>query len=963
MLKLRTNLQNSEAEQLSDDTILKLCQEWKLLKSLENRSWFLLQIQSAINAQILDINLLISAFVSVITEFLDLILLGWILRLGANPNLYVQTPLGPSHIMVYAIIQGRKNKIPNDVLISMACMFVIVSESQDIPILQNPAYNTQLFNKNEKESYNSKLVSEVNTKLNPSIIISKTKVKESITIEKWLQENSIMSLQNISQVLFSLGKTVPAIIGTCLDNKELALLVENEIPSFEFVITCRAVDIIKDYPMSNNGKHLYIKSGEVVGLVQAIEGALLEAFLLFLNNGVQCSYFLINRLCLSISESINNNDPVLTDILVEMMISYISIGGSLDLNQFNIIRNADDNLASNLEKLYNQPLWKKICSGNVNIELPNSLKKLAFSLGLNPSDDKTTLCSEFDRITMADFDTLRENAISRQRQRISNSTSTISGLKTFSGCTNGQQSNIIPEEYNDANLFYYRDGDNIFCYTSEMYETIISTKKDPITKKKLDSSTLNSLSCKLKQLQDMGLDPLEPLSISQAILQLNQEDVINSKETNFYSQSIKQIIMAQNYELFNINKINTNDLNKILQSIKMEQQLLPKLTPQHQLDTFYIAIYYALQINTELSKVFLKTYKTVLTNEKITILKSGTPITKREEKIILIEEVGVPNTNNNKEIVVQAPKQFVTQQVVTPQQFSTSPQIINVDNEIVVSPVKKYVLQPISKSPEVIVTTSPRQNVATPNQVVVVTAPENINNLNRQIVSAPQQQIVSAPQQQIVTAPKNYILVPKQQQVIVKPQTREQQQAAIIANQQALYRQQQQTIALQNKELQQKQEIVTKEAIAQQAARDAQQQKAYALAQQQALLQQQALAASQREQVVLAQQQAVINAQNQQLSQQQAVINQQKQKLSAPTTVTVKEVQKSAPVAVVQQPQQVRFRSVQAAQPIQVINTPPSQIITTSTNVSTNNTPDSYEYLPVQQNREFYNVDIKGDYE
>ena len=854
MQALRTNLQNSEAQQLSDENILTLCQEWKSLKSLENRSWFQLQIESAVRSQIIDINLLLSAFVNSITEWIDLILLGWILRLGANPNLYVQTPLGPAHILIYAIIQARKNKIANDVLIAMSCMFVVVADSLDISILNNPAYNTELIIKNQKESYNSKLVVEVNNKLNPSIIVSKTKIKESITIEKWLVENSIVSLKNIPQVLFSLGKTIPAIVGTCLDNKELAFMIENEIPSFEFVITCRAVEILKEYPMNNNGKHLYIKNGEVVGLVQSIDGALLEGFLLFLNSGVTCSYFLINRLCLAIAESINNKDLILTDILTEMLISYISIGGSLDLNQFNIIKLADGVLASSIEKMYNQPLWKKICSGNINIELPKSLKQLALILGLDPQEDKETLCAEFERITMADFDTLRDNAIARQRQRITNSTSSISGMKSFSGCSNGQQLNIIPEEYSDINMFYYRDGDNIFCYTSEMFENIILTKKDPTTKKKLDSSILNSISCQLKHLEDLGLDPLEPLSISQAILKLNEEDTINSKETNFAVQSIKQILMGQNYELLNINKINTEELNRILQSIKMEQELLPKLNPQHQLDTFYLAVYYALQIDSELSKVFLKTYKTIIYSEKITIFKNASSPVKKQEKIILIEEVGIPATTvtSTKEVVVEAPKKYVLKPIVVQKPTEI---VVQKPTEIVVQP-KKYVLVPKATPPP---------------------------------------QVQSREQQQAAIITNQQALYRQQQQTIALQQKELQQKQEIAAKEaiaQQAYRDSQQQKAY---ALSQQQALLQQQAIA-----SAQREQAV-------LAQQQGVINAQNQQ--LSQQQAVINSQKQKLSTPSTVTVKEFEK----TTVPQQQV-RFQPSQVVVQPQVIQPQVIQPSQ-------------------------------------------------
>ena len=632
MLALRTALQKPNDYAITDKDVVQIIKEWGQLKTLELRSWYLLQIQGAIEAQILDVNLFLSISVNNVRDWNDLSLVGWGLRLGGNPNLYVQSELGPCHIIVYAVTQARIHKVSTQVTDVLCIMFIIQGAS-----LGSPAYDVNggyTKTKKEEPSYNKAFVSQIEKSFkSPTMNEKKEQSKEVRTVEMWLRSQAVQPLDDYREVLKNMGNRVPSLVGACLDNIDIAYLIPGEIPTFEFLISTRATSLFSDYPLNNGGDHIHIRSGEVVGMIQAIQGSILEAFMLFINSGVQCSYFTVNRLCRHLADAVENEDPLSRDILLEMLTVVIRIGTTLDTDQFNILQSADDDLGASVEQVYSEPMWAKTCNAPLNTPVTEPMKQLAFGLGLNPENTRQQLCDDFAKMSMADVETLKNNAIARQQNRIANTVITIAEFlpsKENKGCDNGQNRQIKPEEYNDTSLVFYRDGEQVLCYTSDMFEDMVSSRKDPVTKKNLTPELVRQIDSQVDVIKSIGLDPARPVSISESVNKLSQKDTINSVETDFAVFSVKQILKSQNLEGLDVKKINVDELNRILDSIRMKQDMLPKLTAKHQINTFYMAIYYALRMDPSKTRVFLENYrmKNFYLTPKNPIKKtvSGTPV-------------------------------------------------------------------------------------------------------------------------------------------------------------------------------------------------------------------------------------------------------------------------------------------------------------------------------------------------
>ncbi len=939
MLALRTALQNPTQNRVSDADVVKIIKEWGQLKTLELRSWYLLQIKGGVDAELIDVNLFLSISVNNVRDWDDLSLVGWGLRLGGSPNLYVQSELGPSHILVYAVTQARINKINTRVSDALCIMLLIAGATLGSPAFDLHGGHSKI--KKEESIYDKGFVLEIEKTFSYNTSVQKKeKYRESPTVDSWLRSQAVQPLDNYKEVLKNLGNRVPALVGGCLDDPEIAYLIPGEIPTFEFLISCQANSLFVNYPLNNNHSHVHVRSGEVVGMVQSVEGVVLEAFTLFINSGVQCSYFIVNRICRRLADAIETGDFLAQDILLEMLILAIKIGTILDTDQFNIIQYSNGEIAAIVEGAYSQPMWSKTCNAPLNTPVTDPMKQLAFNLGLDPNDSRERMCNEFTRMSMADIETLKNNAISRQQNRISNTVSTISEFTPSlenRGCDNGQNRQIKPEEYNDTSLIFYKDDNNqVVCYTSDMFQDMVSSRKDPATKKALSAELIRQIESQIDVIQSIGLDPSKPLSISESVNKLSQKDIISPDETDMAVSSVEQILKSQNLKVLNINNVNTDELNKVLDSIRMKQELLPKLTPKHQVDTFYMAVYYALRLDPGKTKIFLDSYRVknypsnipisrksnvespvVVSTKKSNILvatevEEEEQITRPKSKstnVVLIEEsevtptpttpLSVPTVSRPASMATPPPKPIIPVQpppVTVIQQFPPQPPIQVSSSTAMYQQPRRTVIIPSSQltpvQKEALYIQQEQQNVAS-NQAKLqqeqakVAYDQQALNQEKQSLSYYQQQFL---QQQAATVRQQQLQA--QQQLQTQKSVINQQQATIAKqNQQVLAEEQ----LLRQQQLQAQQQLQNQQAIINQQAATVKQQQLQAQQQQQAIsqkvtAQEQAL---QRQQMTIEQQNKLLQQQQQQLSQsknQQLQAQQQQQRLYQQTTTEQQQI-------------------------------------------------------------------------
>ena len=590
--------------------------------------------------KIIDPDVFLSVSIDSVRTWDQFPLVGVALRYGANPNVYFDVyQLGPAHALVYAIERANKHNLPileRDAL----CVMLIAKGS----LITNPSFDKQISAPiNSSQNYNKFMI--------PQTTKPSTETLPTMTVEEWFGSQRLKAISNYMETLKLMGSYVPSIVGASISNKDIAFMIPEYMPTFEYLINCQVdPELFIGYPLNNGAEHVHIRRGEVVGMTQAIQGACVPAFRTFINSGVECSYFTMNRLCYHISEACISHDQVYYVILLEMLKIAIKNGAALDSKQYDMLKIADSknkyNLISTIEEEYKTPKWSKLCMSSANMKTPEYLQKLAFSLGIDKDQSKEKICQQINAINMADPNTIKTSAINRQRARISSTISTLSEFddtKDYKTCYNGQKESIIPEEYNDTFMSFYKDGDRVYCYTSSDYEDMIASKKEPINGNKLSPEYIRQIQSHLDIITSLGLDPSKPISITKATDMLKKKDDINMDDSDFASNTIIKILEGEKLPIPDANYSRLNDIlsyqeydyNNNLKVIDMYQDLLSKLQPSHQITTFYQAVYFVLRQDPGKTNIFLNGYKHFSTQSA----KINTyPIDRTERELKIMEQ-------------------------------------------------------------------------------------------------------------------------------------------------------------------------------------------------------------------------------------------------------------------------------------------------------------------------------------
>jgi hypothetical protein len=688
MEKLRRSLIDPNTYPILDNDFNELLIEWSKISRPELKGWFLFQIIAALDKKIIDPDIFTSVVISYMKKEKSrdyFPLLGAALRNGTDSNIYLNVPsLGPSnssvyglHLLVYAIYSAKRNGVPPMEIDALAIMLLLMGSKTNMPAFDDGSSSSPVTFV-ENSNYNTTLVSSV-TRTVPSIPV-RNRVP---TVAEWLMAQSVGPYNNYIDTLKGMGDYFPAMVGASISNYNIAFMLPQHIPSFEYLINCQAdglsslnktntstaipnkiqinntpsmntsnsdiptseynmamtasnVDnsssmqnisntnskekyfdnLFANYPLNNSGKHTYIINGEVVGMVQSIQGASLAGFKLFLDAGVECSYFIINRLCYHIAEACKNFDFTYYKVLLEILKICIFVGTTLDTKQFDMMRLADTKsmfgIASIVEGEYKKPKWNKICNSSASSRVPDSLKKLAFTLGLDRDQSKEDLCSKLaglNNLAAADINKIKQASIARQRELISLLSQSVGEEKTYATCLNNKGDESIPEEYNDVYMSFYREGPNVYCYTSNEYKDMISTGKDLTTGRPLPATYITKIKSQLDILKSLGLDPSQPVTITQAALSLADVDSITMQQTDFASNTIIKILEAEKMPILDIQNISPERLNNILDSLSIYQDLLPRFQPSHQIATFYQAVYFVLRQEPAKTSLFLNSYR------------------------------------------------------------------------------------------------------------------------------------------------------------------------------------------------------------------------------------------------------------------------------------------------------------------------------------------------------------------
>jgi hypothetical protein len=600
------------------------------LNTFTTRSKAYLYFIKGIEREIVDPDVLLSVAIAECKANADLSLLAIALRYGANANLYVSTPtIGIAHVLIYTVSMMRDNG-QSQGMINSACVILVAMGSRTV----SPAFDhtaNRLQEQKERATFDTSFVAMTAGKQSPShsdpegFATAQRQIK--MTVQDWLNSQRFPDYSNADEVIESLPVEAKRIIGVVCDKPTIAFQEEPEeektkitIPAIEDLLTSRALKVTEKIPFPMTSKARGELNGEVLAISKAIDVGASLIFKTLVEKGFEVTYFSLNRLCLLFEQTVHEGDMVMVQELKQMLMTTVTYGFSMDLEQLRIISSADQEFAAKIIDSYGAPYWKKVCFGAMSSPVPDTLKSMAFALGLDIGVSKETLCQELRKLSQADPEAIKDAAIARQRARVSSAVSNlhdyIAGTAPTIACTNKTPMQEDPFLYNDAQMAFYKDQrDHVWCFTSDTYQALLAKPINPYTKEPLPETFQTQLRSQIETLRLLGIPMANPKSAAAALDSLKKPDELSNTESDFIVQTIVKAAAASALTEEKLRTLSPSQMNSVLKGIEMTQGYLAALSPNHQFITFCRAAYASIKVEPGRARNFFNSVLSYKMNE------------------------------------------------------------------------------------------------------------------------------------------------------------------------------------------------------------------------------------------------------------------------------------------------------------------------------------------------------------
>ena len=540
-------------------------------------SEFNIIIYTAFQRKILDPDISILQIISLAKRGEHIILIALCLRFGADPNMYVNAPkLGTMHILGY-IYNTLRSIGSTEVLNTIILMFLVEGSKISLPIF---------------DSLSGKVILDsVNT----------NNKRSQATVSDWLIDqgyNNILQIGDVTELYKLVGVEPLTLLSILLDKPNL---MNRDYSSEDVTLAIRTfsnislTNMVKTLPKLNYSNMLDLA-------VDYYNSYSYEKFIVF------ClpSYTLINKIITMMKSSKNR---LVIQELEKMLLISISNGVELDSNQVNIIGTIGQNTLSIVMKEYEQPYWKKVCKNvTTSNDIPETLRRLAISLNIDPTIGKKAICDNIDSLSKSDKQILVQAAKYRQERRISSNLGTINEFINETNpvlvCRNKNLLQNDPLEYNDIDLAYYRDNQGVvWCFVSDTFESILETGINPYNSISLPKTFILELQHKVSVLK--SLDKGSTITtFNNAVSGLFNKDNIREKSNRIDTM----IQLGSQYGVTStlINSLSKQEMVNGLRSIGKNKVILDVLSTSHALITTSDIIIETYKVNPQLVGMFFE---------------------------------------------------------------------------------------------------------------------------------------------------------------------------------------------------------------------------------------------------------------------------------------------------------------------------------------------------------------------
>ena len=558
-------------------------------------------LQLIIKEKLVGLNNILAMLVKHTTNYAGLFLIGMVIRKGANPNVYINTPpYGNLHIL--CALSLRKKGLTDFYFRYIVMLLRHLNSNINYPALNFRKYDTSDLDINYVEEVARE--AEGGEEIDMSV---KQFVREQGKLPDEEYLDFLDSINDDMLLQFTVAADDTHLFNLVAEQdffKEIFDTRENSSQSvlklFIDISTASAMTIANEITDKIIPKvDTETINTQRIPVYAAVSSSDVELFKLLATKGSAIKYVSITQLIADYKKFKRMKLKIYKNNFW-MLLDAINIGADIDIYQFDLFTSAADyEEIEELKKAYDVPKWKKLCA--IVSEKPRQeIKQIAFELNI-PYEDRgeKEICNKLKQISLMDKNQFLEAAITRQEDRISTDLSSITdftagGKKPQSRCS--KKSTVIknPYAYNDTRMAFYYDPkeEEVWCFTSDTFSNLIANKINPYTGRELPDKFVETLKAQVNILKDLGLFNFNN-SMKDTLKEYFTRGNINNKKTDYAYNTVVKCLSLYGLSEEKLNGLSESTLGEtILNEIcDVKLKFFDQLTPKHQVITTTRVIY------------------------------------------------------------------------------------------------------------------------------------------------------------------------------------------------------------------------------------------------------------------------------------------------------------------------------------------------------------------------------------
>jgi len=304
----------------------------------------------------------------------------------------------------------------------------------------------------------------------------------------------------------------------------------------------------------NNSTDACLFRNKICGMEQSaylsINNQNLDLFKIVLDKGTDVNYICMTELICRYNKS--TKDGILKKVYGEMISYAVKTGSHIDNNLLQLLSlEADVELIEKLRDDYYNPEWQKLCrKDTIKDGFANKrLRQIAFDFDIDYGLTTKEICGKLEQINEMDRMTYFKSKVARQEQRIMKGveeTGKVPQNADLDRLRCNPKTLLVnnPYAYNDGRVHFYVDNNGeVWCFTSDLFDTLLETGKNPYTGFDLPDTFIETIRSQVRILEFLDLKkPKDQKSIDDTMKEVfdTKNQINNLESERVYENLVNQ---------------------------------------------------------------------------------------------------------------------------------------------------------------------------------------------------------------------------------------------------------------------------------------------------------------------------------------------------------------------------------------------------------------------------------------